>query len=183
MIAFLPALYPDELVYSWLSRYHVRSGNLSFRHTAEELYVSRQTVPDVCFLDALRPEVFEVMSRYCTIEALVLEHTMFTAYGRFLPKERKREAYEALCQMQGNFHNLLAIPKREKGKARFLRYCPVCAEQDRKAYGEAYWHRCHQIPGIWICHEHGCFLKESTVSMGKKESSGFYTAEGAGSVK
>ena len=29
MIAFLPELYSDELVYSWLSRYYVKSGCLS----------------------------------------------------------------------------------------------------------------------------------------------------------
>ena len=27
MIGFIPELYPDELVYSWIARYHVRTGH------------------------------------------------------------------------------------------------------------------------------------------------------------
>ena len=46
MIAFLPELYSDELVYSWLSRYYVKSGCLSFAYVVEDLYVHQYTRPD-----------------------------------------------------------------------------------------------------------------------------------------
>ena len=33
MIGFLPEIYPDELFYSWIARYHLRSGYDSFAVT------------------------------------------------------------------------------------------------------------------------------------------------------
>ena len=39
----------------------------------------------------------------------------------------------------------------------------MCAREDREIYGEAYWHRKHQIRNVSICTKHKCRLKESTV--------------------
>ena len=154
MIAFLPELYSDELVYSWLSRYYVKSGCLSFAYVVEDLYVHQYTRPDIEFLNEMKLDVMELIDRYCNIEQLVQRHTMFSSYGRFLPLERKQEAYEALLRMHGNFNNLLSIPKNQRGTGRFLRYCPICAREDREQHGETYWHRIHQIEGIQICRRH-----------------------------
>ena len=44
---------------------------------------------------------------------------------------------------------------------RSLRYCPVCVTEDREAYGEAYWHRLHQVPCVEVCPLHNVFLEES----------------------
>lgn len=41
-----------------------------------------------------------------------------------------------------------------------IRYCPLCAQEDRKIYGEAYWHRLHQIPGVTACARHKLFLND-----------------------
>lgn len=119
MIAFLPELYSDELVYSWLSRYYVKSGCLSFAYVVEDLYVHQYTRPDIEFLNEMKLDVMELIDRYCNIEQLVQRHTMFSSYGRFLPLERKQEAYEALLRMHGNFNNLLSIPKNQRGTGRF----------------------------------------------------------------
>ena len=75
MIAFLPELYSDELVYSWLSRYYVKSGYLSFAYVVEDLYVHQYTRPDTEFLNEMKPDVMEMIDRYCNIEQLVQEHT------------------------------------------------------------------------------------------------------------
>lgn len=178
MIAFLPELYSDELVYSWLSRYYVKSGYLSFSYVVEELYVYPYTRPDMEFVNALKPDVMKVVNRYCDIEKLIQEHTMFSSYGRFLPSGRKQEAYEALRRMHGNFNNLLSIPKNQRGTGRFLRYCPICVKEDREKNGETYWHRIHQIDGIAICRKHHCYLCESKISMDRTKKAGFYDAEG-----
>jgi len=177
MIAFLPELYSDELVYSWLSRYYVKSGCLSFAYVVEDLYVHQYTRPDIEFLNEMKLDVMELIDRYCNIEQLVQRHTMFSSYGRFLPLERKQEAYEALLRMHGNFNNLLSIPKNQRGTGRFLRYCPICAREDREQHGETYWHRIHQIEGIQICRRHGCYLCESNVSMDRQKKAGFWDAE------
>lgn len=38
------------------------------------------------------------------------------------------------------------------------RYCHLCAEAERQQYGQAYWHRTHQIPTVWVCVRHGISL-------------------------
>ena len=177
MIAFFPELYEDELAYSWFSRYYTKSGYLSLRYALDDLYVKRYVNPDTEFVNELRPEVKELVIKHCGMENLILGHTMFSSYGRFLPDAKKQEAYRALLDMNGNFNNLLAIPKNRRGTGRTLRYCPLCVKEDRKAYGETYWHRIHQIQGMQICGRHGCYLAESDVSMERKAAPGLWNAE------
>lgn len=96
MIAFFPKLYADELVYSWFSRYYTKSGYLSLRYALDDLYINRCVNPDIEFLNELRPEVIELVTKQCSMEKLVMEHTMFPSYGRFLPNAKKQEAYKTL---------------------------------------------------------------------------------------
>lgn len=56
-----------------------------------------------------------------------------------------------------------------------LCYCPACACDDRKKYGETYWHRIHQIRGITVCEKHGTVIKSSGISF-KQTRHGFYPA-------
>ena len=46
---------------------------------------------------------------------------------------------------------------------RYLRFCPQCNAEDLKLYGELYWHRLHQVPGVSICPRHGVFLQDSSI--------------------
>ena len=38
MITFFPVPYEDEVLYSVLARYHVRSGNISYKATMRDLF-------------------------------------------------------------------------------------------------------------------------------------------------
>lgn len=102
------------------------------------------------------------------MEDVVLKHTMFPYYGRFLPLDRRHRAFQALVSMQGNYHNLLPIPQRKSTSNRCLRYCSMCAEQDKREYGETFWHRTHQMIGLVACPVHGCYLMDSSVIISGK---------------
>lgn len=41
------------------------------------------------------------------------------------------------------------------------RFCTSCIEAERKTDGVAYWHRNHQLPGVYWCHLHGEALRVS----------------------
>jgi hypothetical protein len=47
----------------------------------------------------------------------------------------------------------------------FFRFCPLCLEEDTQKYGEAYWHRIHQTPGVLVCPIHAIALQDSLVSL------------------
>lgn len=42
MIAYLPEIYPDELVYSWFCRYAVHSGYITNKQVLRDLYCKNQ---------------------------------------------------------------------------------------------------------------------------------------------
>lgn len=163
MIACFPTAYPDELLYSQLARYYTKSGYMAYTYVAEELYVSKIVRPDMEFVNVFTPDALRMITRDMPMEEVVLKHTMFPYYGRFLPLERRQRAFQALVSMQGNYYNLLPIPQRKSTSNRCLRYCPLCAEQNRREYGETYWHRTHQMIGLTACPVHGCYLMDSSV--------------------
>lgn len=168
MIAPFPDIYPDELVYSLLARYYTQSGYMRYTFAAEDLFQSKTARPDADFVNLYTSYTLEMLTRKMSMEDVILNHTMFPYYGRFLNKERRNQAFQALVKMQGNYHNLLPMQKTKNGKKRHLRYCPVCVKEDREKYGETYWHRVHQMPGIEVCSRHGCYLIEAVcVSVGK----------------
>ena len=47
MLPFFPTPYPNELLYSAISRYHFYSGNIDCKDTLEELFGSRSVIPSV----------------------------------------------------------------------------------------------------------------------------------------
>lgn len=177
MIVQFPSFLPDELVYSLLARYYVKSGYIRYTFAAEDLFQSKTIRPDIEFVNAYTPAALQMITKDMSIEDVILKHTMFPYYGRFLHRERRNKAFKALVQMQGNYHNLLPMPKSRNKTDRFLRFCPVCAENDRKQYGEAYWHRMHQFQGIKICPLHKCYLMDSDVIISGKTSPTLVSAE------
>lgn len=177
MIGYFPEIYPDELIYSLLARFYVKAGYPYYWYAAEDLFQNKTVRPDIEFVNTYTPAILQMITRDMSMEQIVEKHTLFSYYGRFLPKERRNKAFRALVQMQGNYHNLLPIPKRKDNSNRYLQFCPVCAENDRKQYGETYWHRLHQLQGIKICPLHGCYLFESNVIISGKISPILVSAE------
>lgn len=177
MIAYFPTAYPDELLYSQMARYYTKSGYMAYTFAAEELFVSKTVRPDMDFINSYTPTAVQAITRNMSMEAVIEKHTMFPCYGRFLPKERRQKAFQSLVSMKGNYHNLLPIPQSKNGAVRCLRYCPACAANDREQYGEAYWHRIHQMKGIYVCPIHQCYLMDSSVLISGKATPSLKTAE------
>lgn len=160
---YLPEIYPDELVYSWFCRYYIHSGCLTHKMALRDILYSRYNNPSKEFLGHLAPSMLEAMQRMYPIETMTLEHTMYPQYARFIPLEQKKNA---LYRMKYDFcdaHHLFAILPRCKDE-QFLKYCPMCANEDKQRYGETYWHRQHQIRNMQICPTHHCRLVASAVT-------------------
>lgn len=178
MIVYFPQIYPDELVYSLFARYHEKSGSVAYRYTAEQLFRSAGTKPDPEYINPLTEEALRVLAKQLDPDTLIQKHTMLPASIRFLPRERKQQAYQAMKSMSGNVWNLIYRTPAKTAEEQALRYCPVCAEEDRKQYGETYWHRSHQLKGIRVCPEHACFLHRSQLSLHSREKPHLTSAEG-----
>mgnify|MGYP004569881675 FL=1 len=175
MIGFMPEIYPDELLYSRFARYYERSGYMAYIFAAEDLFQNKNERPDVEFINRLTQDAQSVIHKKMSADEVIMNHTMFPYYGRFLGKERRTEAYFALLNTDGNYRNLLPIPKAKR--QRFLRYCPMCVNMDRDKYGETYWHRAHQMQSVDICPVHFCVLQNTDIAIGSTTSPRFYAAE------
>ena len=176
MIAFFPRAYSDELLYSLLSRYHQRTGNARFVFTAEELFINGKiTHPSIEFTNAYTKDAMMWLTKEKAWETVAKKHTMYPAYIRFLPLERRKEAEAGVINCNGNWKNLMCIPTLEE--KRYLRFCPECAKEDRNNYGETYWHREHQIQRIRICPKHGTILESTSIPIFSKSTPGLFDAE------
>lgn len=163
MIGFFPEAYEDELIYSQLARYYVRTGYMSYKNVANELFHNGGARPHVEYFIKFTQEALEAITRNISLEDVILKHTMYPYYARFYPRDVKKAAFEDLMQMGGGIRNMLTGSLRRYGEDRYLRYCPMCVKEDKENYGEPYWHRTHQLPSVNICPKHYCYLCNSTV--------------------
>lgn len=176
MITYLPEIYPDELVYSWFARYAIHSGLMTNKQALMDLYCKKSDTPIKEFIGNLNPKARECINKMYPLKELVLEHTMYPQYARFIPLKQKNAALYKLCNENCDIHHLFAVlPKCEKEQ--YLKYCPICAKEDREKYGEAYWHRKHQIRNMMICPKHKCKLHDSNVSAKNMYIYNFFSAE------
>ena len=163
MIGFMPPIYPDELVYSWFCRYFVHSGYTANKMALNDLLYNRHCNPSKEFIGHLNPETEQVIKKMYPIDKLILEHTMFPQYARFIEISKKKDALYRLGHDFCDAHHLFSILPRGDGN-QYMKYCPLCASEDRELYGEAYWHRQHQIRTVDVCTKHKCRLENSNIS-------------------
>lgn len=163
MISYLPEIYPDELAYSWFCRYYVHSGCLTHKAALNDILSNRHDNPSKEFLGHINPHMMAAIQQMHSISDVILCHTMYPQYARFIPLEDKKKALYHIGFDFCDVHHLFAILPRCESDL-YLKYCPLCADEDRRQYGETYWHRVHQIRNMQICTKHNCRLVNSAVT-------------------
>ena len=171
----MPELYPDELVYSWLARYHARTGHYSYQQTAKHLLDKKANIVSKKFLNEYSNEFFNIIKKNIPIKKLVINHSMLSAYIKFLPKDKRNNLIESYENNLRYKESSIGFKTRSNGIS--MRYCSICVKEDREKYGETYWHREHQFVGINVCTKHKCYLIDSKMSVKSIDKSEFYTAE------
>jgi hypothetical protein len=165
MIGFFPDPYPDELLYSVCARYHHRAGYRAYSYTSRDLFGASAAAAIGLqgrlnhLIAALPPG-----HRY-SVAQLIDQHTLLPFYAPFLPPERVRRLRSLMAE-EGRGQSVYwqaGTILRAKINLECLRYCPDCVTEDRRRYGEAYWHRAHQAPGVLVCHHHAVPLKSSNL--------------------
>jgi hypothetical protein len=165
MLGFFPAPYPDELLYSLIARYHIRSGSTSPKLTLSELFGSSTIIATIDLpanLNNLTKRLQHLTPNLAS--DLIAKHTLYPFYQSFLPPQRDRSIRQSMkASKAANIHTRAGIMASAIPAPRYLRFCPQCNATDLELYGELYWHRLHQIPGVLICPKHGVFLQDSSI--------------------
>ena len=167
MLSFFPNLYPDELLYSGLARYHIRSGNQNFRETDLDLFeYSSQQACRVTLTNNLKGLLKQIshISDY-RVRGLMENHTLYPFYTAFLtPIERRKLELATIEKRSGSILEHAKVDlDSTNNRRKHLKFCPECFDTEVEQYGEPYWHRSHQIPGMEICTKHSILLLDSTV--------------------
>lgn len=164
MITFFPTPYEDELLYSVLGRYHIKSGNISFTATMNDLFGSSNCTASIDLptnLDNLVGNM-PINSRY-TVEDLIYNNTLYPYYLAFAPEERAKLIFKSMRGNEGTGIYLKTGVHLTTSKQKYFKYCPQCLKEDKYKYGESYWHRINQIKGVFVCTKHNTLLNESVL--------------------
>lgn len=164
VIPFFPAPYPDELWYSVLCRYHVRSGNPKYAATIKELFGTSATLMHTWLAPQGFGGIFSRMPAFSmTPEDIIFHHTLAPYMVRFSSVKKRRDIAAYLSGTAGHRIYPASFIQWTPDHT-FLRYCPVCAREDEAQRGELYWHRTHQIQAMRCCPKHGCLLLNSGIA-------------------
>lgn len=169
---YFPTPYPDECLYSIFARYYLRSGITSSKTVTKQFfgcdcYVLASTV----FLPRKLERMDYWIDSSCglTAEELICRHTTYPYQSISYTKELYLEM-ERIIQEGSPASGIASIERRMIAKSgyfasgKYLRYCPECTNEDIQNYGETYWHRLPQLPGIRYCPKHGCRIRDSAAS-------------------
>lgn len=171
MIGFIPKLYPDELLYSFIARYHSHSLNKCTKYTFEELFGRKAyfAVPD---LPINLKELSNELNLFLKIDVhqLMKKHTMLNYYINFIPENKKSFVKDAMItgDRKGAVHMMTGIMASKVKEKKYLLFCSNCAEEDSSRYGEIYIRLNHQLPGVYVCIKHRVILDESSYSYRSK---------------
>ncbi|XHX76328.1 MAG: TnsD family transposase [Stenomitos frigidus ULC029] len=165
MIGCFPDPYPDELLYSICARFHQRVQYPNKKGTMRELFGDEAVIAVVDLPSNLGSLVLALpLGSPHTVERLINRHTLFPFFAPFLHPE---QAQQLLADMEGARGPAIKMRSGVMASTvqppEWLRFCPLCVQQDKQKFGESYWHRLHQLPGIEVCTEHNVCLLDSQV--------------------
>jgi len=165
MIGIFADPYRGELDYSVFSRTFDQAG-LSSQQATNELYFGSANVRAVIGFQSQSSYLLQQLHPYSEheIETFIEHHSMLRMYKPFLPEDRYSSIAKGL--QQGRNQQVEAMLGRISSGITThttLRYCPVCFYEDEELHGEAYWHRIHQVEGVYVCPKHDVFTKNSSI--------------------
>lgn len=160
MLDFYPTLYEGELWYSSICRYHVKSGGTKLTRLDSLNVLFHQKAIYMLNPTSVNSSVYQITSQLpegvLYTEQIILNNTLFPYITRFYPLNEKRVLLKRLCDGE---YNMRTYNPHTRKSNNCLYYCPLCVQEDRNKYGEAYWHTIHQIPHMECCNKHLCRLK------------------------
>ncbi|MEO4014121.1 TnsD family Tn7-like transposition protein [Pseudomonas rossensis] len=150
---FFPAACPDETLHSLLSRYVRLSGLGSWAAVFDAAQGDGSFARDLPFPCHLVDLVQALPSgANLGLDSIIARHTQLPYYQPFLTEHQLVNAQLQMAYQGGIGLKLKLglIASRLEITSR-TRFCPTCLTTDVSDYGTAYWHRVHQLPGVWIC--------------------------------
>jgi len=153
---------PDETLFSLCSRYHFASGNQLASTTCKALF-GHKTQGSAHDFPARLGHFLEVVGTALgSADEIVEARTVLPFYLRFASPGLAGGVTEAAVQTSsGSLKFQLGLLTSRFRANHPLKACHACMHEDMRDRATAYWHRAHQLPGVWVCLRHRCWLVAS----------------------
>ncbi|MCZ8295227.1 MAG: TnsD family Tn7-like transposition protein [Hylemonella sp.] len=155
--SYAPPLLPDELLYSWLSRFSLLNALGTPRECMERLFACRTIVPGIDLptrLQSVQRQLGEWLP-FQTVDQILDFGTLFPYHRPFLTSHRHDTVRHALIYGDGKgLKTQMGRIANRFGANPSLRFCAKCVEDSIAHYGSPYWDRRHQLPGVSCCIRH-----------------------------
>ena len=171
-LAYFPAPYPGEILYSVLARLSRHLGHPSQFSINEMLFDVRRRKRNILFSDKLGLLASKLPSDSpLTAERMLSEHTVFPYFAACMKPKRRVRAVAARTTANTTLPFMPFSPHGWKwmNGDKEPRFCPQCAVEMVKRHGEMYWRRDHQIRTVLVCPDHGCVLQRADLSKASKQ--------------
>lgn len=153
---------PDETLFGLISRQHFISGSARDSDTTWRFFGHPTEGANHDFparLDALVGRTRNVLG---SAEDILWQRTTLLVYLIFrADHDRSIEVGRARVGGLGDIKARLGLLASRFGAVHPLKVCPACMEIERLGTGITYWHRAHQLPGLWVCPTHALPLRVS----------------------
>lgn len=176
----LPVLQQDMTLYSLVAIAHRWGGFSRGEQTSMNLFGS-----SCAGLRHDFPSHLDEFSRrtewaYGQPDDLAIKATVLPYFLRFRPLKVQFEAHALMCgRTVEPLKFVLGLPAGPTGASMPLCSCEDCIREDINAHGFAYWHRRHQLPGVFVCPAHGHPLRRSNIRInGRGRSTLFLPDDG-----
>lgn len=150
---FFPAACPDETLHSLLSRYVRLSALGSWAAVFDAAQGDgsfARDLPFPCHLDDLVQALPQSVN--LSLHSIIARHTLLPYYQPFLTEHQLTNAQHQMAHLGGDGLKIkLGIIASRLEITSRTRFCPSCLVTDVSDHGTAYWHRVHQLPGVWVC--------------------------------
>jgi transposase len=155
---------PDETVFSFASRHHRVTGNIRSADTCLQLFGHPRQGSAHDLPSRMNEFVNRTGGTLGDARAIIRNHTILPF---FLPFRTKDDATAAFAALEGpsigSLKYTLGLLTSRFRANHPLKACSLCMAVDRKEWSVAYWHRCHQLPGVWMCPTHFIPLSVATI--------------------
>ncbi len=153
---FFLAPFPDETLHSLLSRYCRLTGFASVRqafNNVEHSYAFTRNTSLPCHLKESERLLNPVTG--LDANALISRHTLLPYFQPFMSSEQLAMTRRQMESRNGQGLKMrLGLIASSLERYVRVRFCTACLEEDDQRHGQSYWHRVHQLPGVWICPHH-----------------------------
>lgn len=159
-LGLLPSWEPGETLYSWASKTHLLVAR-SARSFSNALFGSLRA----CRAHGVPPHLTRFVEltsgRLGSAQDILAKRTVLGGHLPFLEESRRSAVIAALVAGDGARANLyLGLRASKMPSTHPLRFCEVCAAEDRATLGYARWQVVHQLPAVWMCDAHSTTLVE-----------------------